>query len=202
MRTTMHTLSTGSQPDQYEMRMLTRLPATIALLIACASALSAQQPAAFTRADTLRGSYTSPGRAWWDVTFYDLRVAVQLKDSTLHGSNTIAYRVLEPGREMQIDLMEPLQIDSMLQDGKRVSFRRDGNAHFAALTAPQTKDAMRTITVHYHGRPAMAKNAPWDAGLTIAQDSLKRPWIATTDQGTGASVYWPNKDTQADEPDS
>ena len=28
-----------------------------------------------SRADTLRGSYTTPGRRWWDVTFYDLHVA-------------------------------------------------------------------------------------------------------------------------------
>src|SRR4029453_2130646 len=39
-------------------------------------------------------------------------------------------------------------------------------------------------------------------GFTWAKDSLGRPWVVTTDQGMGASVWWPNKDTQADEPDS
>ena len=39
-------------------------------------------------------------------------------------------------------------------------------------------------------------------GFSWAKDSLGRPWIVTTDQGMGASVWWPNKDTQADEPDS
>jgi len=28
----------------------------------------------FTRADTLRGSWTHAERAWWDVSFYDLHV--------------------------------------------------------------------------------------------------------------------------------
>jgi aminopeptidase N len=43
---------------------------------------------------------------------------------------------------------------------------------------------------------------PWEGGFTWTADSLGRPWIVTTDQGMGASVWWPNKDTQADEPDS
>src|SRR5690349_4958375 len=80
-----------------------------------------------SRADTLRGSYTTPGRRWWDVTFYDLHVSVSPRDSSIAGWNAITYRVVETpsaGREMQIDLMEPLQVDSMLQDGRAVPYRR------------------------------------------------------------------------------
>ena len=49
--------------------------------------------------------------------------------------------------------------------------------------------------------PQIAKNPPWQGGFSWAKDSLGRPWVVTTDQGMGASVWWPNKDTQADEPD-
>jgi aminopeptidase N len=83
-----------------------------------------------------------------------------------------------------------------------VEFRREGAAHFAQLVAPQPQGAVKTITVHYHGRPRVASNPPWEGGITWARDSAGRPWIVTTDQGLGASVWWPNKDTQADEPDS
>src|ERR687890_268527 len=72
-----------------------------------------------SRADTLRGSFTTPGRAWWDVAFYDLHVAIRPNDSTVAGSNGITYKVLRPATEMQIDLMEPLVVDSMKQDGRR-----------------------------------------------------------------------------------
>jgi aminopeptidase N len=155
-----------------------------------------------TRADTLRGSFTTPWRSWWDVTFYDLHVAIDPADSTIRGRNGITYRVLGPADEMQIDLMTPLVVDSMVQDGRRVRFRREGNAFFARLTAPQRVGAHKTITVHYHGRPQIARNPPWQGGFTWGKDSLGRPWVVTTDQGMGASVWWPNKDTQADEPDS
>ncbi|MGH7578284.1 MAG: M1 family metallopeptidase [Longimicrobiales bacterium] len=162
----------------------------------------AQTPQAYTRADTLRGSYATPGRAWWDVTFYDLNVSIEPADSTIHGYNTITYQVLEPANEMQIDLMTPLEVDSIVQDGQTVSFHRDGNAFFATLTAPQQPGDTNAITVHYHGRPRIAPRPPWDGGFTWTADSLGQPWVVTTDQGVGASIWWPNKDTQADEPDS
>ena len=155
-----------------------------------------------SRADTLRGSFTTAGRAWWDATFYDLHVAIRPNDSTIAGYNGITYKVLKPATEMQIDLMEPLLVDSMRQDGRIVRYRREGAAVFARLTSPQPVGQHKTLTVYYHGRPQIAKNPPWQGGFSWARDSLGRPWIVTTDQGMGASVWWPNKDTQADEPDS
>lgn len=162
----------------------------------------AQTAETYTHADTLRGSWTSPGRSWWDVTFYDLHATVNPADSSLSGYNGISYRALQPGREMQIDLMAPLMVDSMLQDGRKVTFRRDSNAWFARLPQALPAGASRTIIVYYHGRPRVGVRPPWQGGVTWATDSLGRPWIVTTDQGLGASVWWPNKDTQADEPDS
>src|SRR5688500_8647523 len=135
---------------------------TIALLL-CFAALplagAAQQapPPPLTRADTLRGT-VGPERAWWDVTYYDLSVRINPADSTVSGKNAITYRVTGPAREMQIDLMRPLVIDSIVQDGRPVRFRRDGDAFFATLAAPQAVGSVRTITVHYHGRPGVAAN--------------------------------------------
>jgi aminopeptidase N len=182
-----------------------RPAAVLALLLLGSARASAQEsPPTYARADTLRGSWTTPARAWWDVTFYDLDVAISPADSSLFGFNAITYRVLESPEvpEMQIDLMVPLEVDSMIQDGRRLEFGREGNAYFATLTAPQTVGEDKTITVWYQGKPQPAERPPWDGGFTWTADSLGRPWIVTTDQGMGASVWWPNKDTQADEPDS
>jgi aminopeptidase N len=172
------------------------------LLAAVAGHAVAQTDRPFTHADTLRGSLTAPERTWWDVTFYDLHVAISPADLSIRGYNAITYRVVAPAREMQIDLMEPLAVDSMVQDGGAVAFRRDGNAFFARLSAQQSVGESKTITVYYHGKPQPARRPPWDGGFTWAQDSLGQPWVVTTDQGMGASVWWPNKDIGADEPDS
>jgi aminopeptidase N len=195
-----------------------RLPFAVVFVLSAAMPLTAQVTTArdstprprptptytphMAHADTLRGSFTTPGRNWWDVAFYDLHVAISPKDSSIRGYNGITYRVLKPATEMQIDLMVPLQVDSMIQDGHPVKFRRDSNAFFATLTSPQRTGDRKTITVYYHGRPQIALRPPWQGGFTWTADSLGRPWVVTTDQGMGASVWWPNKDTQADEPDS
>ncbi|HYT83945.1 MAG TPA: hypothetical protein VEK86_10860, partial [Gemmatimonadales bacterium] len=154
------------------------------LLVGCVTtgAAQTQTPRTFTRADTLRGSFTTPARAWWDVTFYDLRVAIHPADSSVNGSNGITYRVLTPGggREMQIDLMEPLEVDSMVQDRRALRFRREGNALFATLRRRQRAGDRNTITVYYHGKPQAAKRPPWQGGFTWTADSLGRPWVVTT----------------------
>ena len=64
---------------------------------------SAQKQTTFTHADTLRGAIT-PERAWWDLTYYHLRVTPNAKDSTLSGSTVINYKVLEPKQVIQVDL--------------------------------------------------------------------------------------------------
>jgi aminopeptidase N len=175
--------------------------AITALVLWPLAAAAAQDTAAVTHADTLRGSIT-PERAWWDVTFYDLHVAVSPADSSIRGWNGIGYRVVAPAQEMQVDLMTPLEVDSMVQDGRTLSYRRDGDAFFVTLASPQQPGDRKTLTVYYHGRPRVAKHAPWDGGFVWGADSLGHRWIATACQGVGASIWWPNKDTQADEPDS
>jgi aminopeptidase N len=169
--------------------------------LAVTPAVAQITPPVFTRADTLRGSNT-PERAWWDVAFYDLHVKVNPADSSISGYNAITYRILKPAREMQIDLQMPLVVDSIVQDGTELSARRDGNAFFVRLIAPQRPGSRKTISVYYHGKPTVAQRAPWDGGFIWASDSLAREWIATADEGLGASVYWPNKDIYSDEPDS
>src|SRR6185437_15224176 len=125
------------------------LACRILLLTCVAYATASAQETPFTHADTLRGSIT-PERAWWDVVFYDLHVRLDPADSTIRGWNGITYRVTGPSRAMQIDLQTPLDIDSVVQDGRRLSYRRDGNAFFVSLTAKQPRGATRTVTVYYH----------------------------------------------------
>ena len=169
------------------------------LALLAVGALRAQEPA-FTRADTLRGSNT-PERAWWDVTFYDLHVRIDPADSTVRGWNGIGYRITGRPREMQVDLQAPLEVDSVVQAGRPVRWRRDGNVLLLAVARAKV-GTTGLVTVYYHGRPRVAKNPPWDGGLIWARDPEGAPWISTACQGLGASVWWPTKDIQSDEPDS
>lgn len=161
------------------------------------------QETRFTRADTLRGSIT-PQRAWWEVIYYDLNVTVLPKDSAITGFNKITYRVTGDPVELQIDLQQPLRIDQITQNGKNLDYHRVGesNAYFVDVPKNLALDSLYTVSVYYHGQPKVAENAPWDGGFIWTQDSLGNSWVATANQGLGASVWWPNKDHQTAEPDS
>jgi aminopeptidase N len=178
-----------------------RLALAAGLLLLPLAPAAAQNAQTFTRADSIRGSIT-PERAWWDVTFYDLHVRVSPADSSIRGHTGITYRVTGPSREMQIDLQMPMQADSMVQDGRKLTYRRDGNAFFVTLPSAQAVGSSKTVTVWFSGKPRSARNPPWDGGFAWKADSMGSPFIATAVQGLGASAWWANKDTQADEPDS
>jgi aminopeptidase N len=191
----------GPTSNPLNMRTLSLLASLGLSALAGANVARAQDTTKFTHADTLRGSIT-PQRAWWDVTFYDLHVAVNPADSSVRGYVGITYRVLKPAQEMQIDLKQPLAVDSMVQSGRQLTYRRDGDAFFVTLADQQRAGDRNTVVVYYHGQPRAAQHAPWDGGFVWTHDSLGVPWVASAVQGFGASAWWPNKDTQADEPDS
>ncbi len=159
------------------------------------------QQRAFTEQDTLRGSITSE-RAWWDLTFYHLDVAVSPDTKFIEGTNTIRYTVLQPYQVMQIDLQQPLEILSITQHGDTLAFTRNGNAHFIDLEKQQRPGDTNELIIAYSGHPKEAVRAPWDGGFSWKQDDNGKPFIATSCQGLGASVWWPNKDHMYDEVDS
>ena len=165
-----------------------------------AQELLGKKEAVFTKQDTLRGSITKE-RAWWDVKYYHLDIKVNPADSTISGSNTIRYKILNSHNRMQIDLQEPLKISKVTQDGTELKYKREGNVFYIDLVAPQNAGAIKELTVFYGGKPKIAVNPPWDGGITWSKDANGKPFIASTCQGLGASVWWPNKDHMYDEVD-
>lgn len=166
----------------------------------------------FTKQDTLRGSIT-PERAWWDVVMYDLQVKPDFTRFTVSGTNTIYFKIVKsPAAKIQIDLQEPLTIDSAWLNDIAVTFSREGNAWFIDLpkgkmpkSLPQNQyknGPLQQLKLVYHGVPKPALNAPWDGGVVWKKDEKGNPWINVACQGLGASVWWPCKDHQSDEPDS
>lgn len=171
-----------------------------------------KQTKEFTHADTLRGTY-GPDRVWWDALKYDLHVKFNIADSSIAGFNAISFKALEAGNRMQIDLQEPLVMDSMtiqlndpsgkLYKPERLGFTKDGNAYFVKIPEQVLRMASpQVIKVYYHGKPRAAIRPPWDGGLIWKKDKNNNPFVSIACQGLGASVWYPCKDHQADEPDS
>ncbi|PKQ46381.1 M1 family metallopeptidase [Confluentibacter flavum] len=186
--------------------MTNRLLAILAIvLFSSIATLQAQgllsEKTNFTKQDTLRGSIT-PERAWWDLTYYHLEVKVDPDNKFISGKNTIQYKVLEHNTVMQIDLQPPMMITKITQNGKALQVKDEGNAHFITLIDKQNIGEINSLEVSFEGHPKEAINAPWDGGFSWKKDPNGNHFIATSNQGLGASVWWPCKDHMYDEVDS
>lgn len=157
--------------------------------------------AQFTRQDSLRGTL-SPIRSCYDVTFYDLKLKVIPTSQSIEGSNTIYYKSTTDFKKMQVDLFANMQIVNISQHNKPLKFNREGNAIFISFTNIQKKGKAYAIKIDYRGKPQIAKNPPWDGGFSWKKDANGMDWIVVSCEGTGASLWFPNKDHLSDEPDS
>ncbi|MEQ9006674.1 MAG: M1 family metallopeptidase, partial [Ekhidna sp.] len=154
----------------------------------------------FSRQDSLRGSIT-PERSWWDLQYYDLYVSVDAENKFISGVNTVTYEVLEEHNVMQIDLQEPMKVIRATQAKKELEIIKEGNAHFIQLPE-QKKGQKSSVKIYFEGNPREAIRAPWDGGYSWKKDDNGNHFIATSNQGIGASLWWPCKDHMYDEPDN
>jgi len=152
----------------------------------------------FDRADTLRGTY-GPYRENNDLLTYDLDVEVDVAERFLSGVNEIGFRMLEDGDRIQLDLFENMSVDSILFRGEELDYTREFNAVFVDFPETLREGVAYSIEFHYSGHPQESGRF---GGFAFREDSLGNPWVITACQNIGASLWWPNKDQQPDEPDS
>lgn len=187
------------------MRPLTALLLAAMLAPATAGAQLQQHRLHFTHADTLRGT-NGPYRAWWDATHYEVTVQPEFAARRIEGTTRITFRAVAQGQRLQIDLQQPLEVRSVsIESGSSTAdlhHTREGHVVWVDLPQPMAQGRQAVLTVHYGGVPRAAKNPPWDGGWIWKQDAHGQPWMSVACQGLGASVWYPCKDTQRDEPDS
>ena len=169
------------------------------LLFSCTFILQAQE---FSRKDSLRGNLTEI-RTCYDVTFYDLFVMVDEKEFFLDRSyNIIHFNVVSDFNKIQIDLALNMEVMRIEFENGELNFGREFDAVFVDFPRMLKKGEQASIKVWYAGYPREAVNPPWDGGFSWKHDKNGNPWIGVSCQGLGASVWWPCKDHQSDEPDS
>jgi len=181
----------------------------------------------YHRSDTLRGSI-SLYRAWWDVEHYQVFVSVHPEKKYIKGSNHIQFTtrsaaataeqintngftgkmgvsatevLREKGymKRMQLDLQYPMQLDSVVWEGRKLPVEKDTNCYFVSFPEQLEVNKTYRIEAYYSGFPREAKNAPWDGGWVWSRAEDGTPWITVACQGLGASVWYPCKDHQSDE---
>jgi hypothetical protein len=157
--------------------------------------------ATFTRADTLRGKLTSL-RSCYDVTFYHLDVEINMEERSVKGNNLIRFNVIKPFQEMQVDLYANMKIEKIVFKNKQLSYTREANAVF--IKFPEViRDRVGEVKIYYGGVPQSPDwKVPMSGGVLWDKDNNGNAWAQVVCQGSGASLWWPNKDHLSDEPDS
>jgi aminopeptidase N len=168
------------------------------------SAQTLHTPEALTHQDTLRGSIGN-GRIGWDVLHYEITVKPDYLTKSIVGENIL--RFFDRGvKTMQLDLQMPMLIDSIISVNKALRFSHEGNVYWVNYRDEKVAEKMNPkpaeIKIYFHGVPTEAKNPPWDGGWIWKKDDKGNPWMSVACQGLGASVWYPCKDHQSDEPDS
>lgn len=156
----------------------------------------------FTRADSLRGGLRDE-RTCYDVHYYKLHLQFNETEQSITGSNTIHAIKKSSSSFLQVDLFDNMTITSIKDSRNRdLSYHREHHAVF--IEFPSGVDIGQTFyfTIHYSGKPLIAKNPPWDGGFTWSNDKNGNQWISVSCEGIGASLWWPNKDHLSDKPDS
>ncbi len=160
--------------------------------------ISAQETA--TRKDSLQGGLTIE-RTCFDVLRYDLNIKINPTEKSIVGFNEITFKVIENTSKIQLDLFENMKIDSIVSNKKKLQYKREFDAVFIDFPLVLNQNSEQKLTFYYTGNPIIAKNAPWDGGFVFKKDANGKDFIGVACQGTGASLWFPCKDSQSDEPD-
>jgi aminopeptidase N len=171
---------------------------TIFLVLLAVGTVSAQKN--FTRKDSLQGGLR-PERTNYDVQRYDLNIKINPDEKSIVGYNDITFKALPGTPKIQVDLFADMTIDSIVYEKKKLSYKRDNNAVFIFFAGGIQGTDLHQLRFYYSGKPAVARNAPWDGGFVFRKDKNGKDWIGVAVQGTGASLWYPCKDSQTDEPD-
>jgi aminopeptidase N len=160
-----------------------------------------QMNAQFTRRDSLQGGIRIE-RTSYDVKRYDLNITINPEQRGIKGFNEITFDVVSPTQKIQIDLFENMKVDSIIWNTKKLNYKRDNDAVFIDFPEKLASKSNHKLKFYYSGNPLIAKNAPWDGGFVFKKDSNGKDFIGVAVQGTGASLWYPVKDSQSDEPDN
>jgi aminopeptidase N len=167
------------------------------LALALASAVDAQTPIHDS------GGHLMPEQAAYDVRYYDLALRVSPADSSIAGSLTVVAEIVNPTEWLVLDLDTTFTVSAARgTDRSPLRFERRVGKIWTQLGREFQAGEEVRVTLEYAGRPRIAPRPPWQGGFTWARTRDGHPWIATSNQGEGADLWWPVKDHVVDKPDS
>ena len=161
-----------------------------------APALPHSTAAQASPAEHLRGGY-GPFRANNDLLHYTLDVTVDPATKSIRGTNTVRLRMLADATRVQFELTPTLTLESARLGPTTLAVTRQGTTFFVDSPRRLKRGKVYEIALAWSGQP---KEVGRFGGMVYTQDPAGRPWVVTSDEDEGASIWFPSKDQWRDEP--
>ena len=136
----------------------------------------------------------------YDVLHYQIELKILPDNQEIIGSNQFKILALKGFKSISFNLFRQFSISSVIYDKKVLPLSRSNNDCIIIFPETIKKGDTLSFTVHYSGKPTVAKNAPWDGGFVWQKDSNQKPWVGLACEGLGAASWLPCKDQWDDEP--
>ena len=162
-----------------------------ALCLVLAACATPPVPTALTLAS---GGQPVPEQAAVDFDKADLKLRIDPAERSLTGDVTLTLRARSALARVVLDLDRNLPIDAISVDGAVLTPLQWSNPEgrlFINLPRALAAGEQTVVRVQYHGKPHVAKRAPWDGGFVWSTTPDGQPWVASAVQGEGCDLFWP-----------
>jgi aminopeptidase N len=140
------------------------------------------------------GAPRSEAQQALDFDKADLKLRIEPATQSITGDVTLTFGTRAPLSSIELDLDRNLPIDAVEVDGQLLpaaSWRNPEGKLSIDLPQPLQPGKQVAVRVQYHGRPHVAKRAPWDGGFVWSTTPDGQPWVASAVQGEGCDLFWP-----------
>jgi aminopeptidase N len=140
------------------------------------------------------GAPRSEAQQALDFDKADLKLRIEPATQSITGDVTLSFGTRAPLSSIELDLDRNLPIDAIAVDGQPLPASSWRNPEGKlTIDLPQTLQPGKQVAVRvqYHGRPHVAKKAPWDGGFVWSTTPDGQPWVASAVQGEGCDLFWP-----------
>lgn len=144
---------------------------------------------------------TDPYYKWWNLLHYTISIQPDYINKKIQGTNMVKFKALQEGQVMRIDLQDPMQILQITWEKNPLYYKKNKNAYLISFPQKIKKGQVDSIKIVFQGKPSASHKPPFDNGWIWQKDKNNNPWISVACEGSGASIWFPCKETLYDEPD-
>jgi len=126
---------------------------TLAIIIISFFSLALNSQPVFNLQDTLRGSLND-NRNWFDIQHYNITVTPSYETKSIIGQVSWTAKVVKTSNNIQIDLQQPLIIDSVIylapnaKSGKSLTYSRNDNVAIVSFNEKLNKNANFRLVIY------------------------------------------------------